>query len=273
MVTAAPVAPSSSAVSASSVVSALKFNTVEQHPNDLGNAMLMFREKGYAIITNVFERESVDAYLAQLKALIRPSSAWYAPYELPLEDPLVLEPARAPRLRTAIRTGFAWEREKPSICLAQPGWLIKPANADKRLVHDWHKDGDHWGMGSANGGYQYPTWIHAAAYFTDMTLEHGPTFVIPRSHRDGSLSPYDPKGFHEEPFLPQKGDVVIWDQRAWHRASTRTVEGLRVMMNFAFFAVPMRDGEPLKPCAAMRQAYQDATDGRDKILFGGPYAL
>jgi hypothetical protein len=265
MVTAAADAPSTS------VVPALKFNTDTQHPNDLGNMLLMFREKGYAIVSNVFERESVDAYVAQLKAIIRKGPEWYIPYEMPLDNPLAIEPARAPRLRTALQTAFAWEREKPAICLAGPSWLIKPSNVDKRLVHDWHKDGDHWGIGAINGGYHYPSWIHAAAYFTDMTLEHGPTFVIPRSHRDPTLSPFDAKGFTEEPFLPQKGDVVIWDQRAWHRGSARTVEGLRIMMNFAFFSVPIRTPQTLKPCEAVRRAYQDATDPQDKMLFGGPF--
>ncbi len=252
---------------------ALKFNTQLQHPNDLGNALLHFREKGYAIIHGVFDSETVDDYVAQLKSIIVKGSQWYQPYELPLESPLVINPARAPRLRDAIQTAFAWEREKPTISLASPSWLLKPSNPDQKLVHDWHKDGDHWGYGSVNapGGYHYPAWIHTAAYFTDMTPEHGPTYVIPRSHRDPSLSPYDPKGFHEEPFLPGKGDVVIWDQRAWHRGSARKVEGMRIMMNFAFFSTPVRTPRTIKPCEAVRQAYLDAKDPVEKMLFGGPF--
>jgi hypothetical protein len=125
-------------------------------------------------------------------------------------------------------------------------------------------------MGSLNG-YQYPSWIHISAYFTDITPEQGPTYVVPRSHRDPGISPFDPKGSREEPFLPTKCDVVMWDQRCWHRASPRTIEGLRIMMILPFFSVPIRVEQTIKPCDAVRQAYAEATEPVDKILFGGPF--
>jgi len=195
------------------------------------------------------------------------------PYTVPLDYPATVRPARAPRMLSVLRGAFASEREKPEVSLAYPGWLVTPSNPNAALVHDWHKDGDHWSSGAIEGGYQYPCMLGAAAYFSDMTPEHGPTYVVPRSHRDPKLSPYDPNGFNEEPLLTNKEDVVLWDSRMWHRASPRKVEGWRIMMNFLFFPVPIRDGKPFSRSNAVRQAWRESSDPRDKILFGGPFEL
>src|SRR5579862_8104473 len=115
-------------LTAAATESALKFTTDLQHPNDLGNALLHFREKGYAIISNCFMRDSVDEYLEQIKSTVRETNTWWSPLEVPLDSPLVLQPARAPRLLDALRTAFATERERPSICMMSAGWLVKPSN-------------------------------------------------------------------------------------------------------------------------------------------------
>ena len=47
----------------------------------------------------------------------------------------------------------------------------------------------------------------------------GCTQILPRSHRLNLATPDDDAGAHAgvEDFLPRMEDVVVWDQRAWHR--------------------------------------------------------
>lgn len=247
---------------------ALRFVEAPLHPNEEDGILLNLREQGYAILGGVFERDSVDAYVAQLTAAIRPTSMWYAPYEVPLDSPLSIAPARAPRLRSILRRCFGpWWR--PNIGLQQAGWVVRQHDPDPRVVHDWHKDADHEVLACRDGHYHYPNVIHAVAYFADMSPAHGPTYVIPRSHRDASLSPHG--GAREVPFLPGKADVVLWDQRTWHRGSARTIPGYRIAAIFGFYPLPICTDAPLRLPAAQREAARSA-DPIDQLMFGGPYA-
>jgi hypothetical protein len=247
---------------------ALRFVEDPYHPNDRGNALLHFREQGYTTLRDVFARDSVDAYRQQHLDRVEANDTWWNPLSIPSTDTLTLAPARAPRLLDALRGAFMPWIAEPQPVLMTGNWLVKPSKPDEKLVHDWHKDGDHAG-GSTVHGYTYPQVIHTAIYLEDMTPDHGPTYVIPRSHRDHSRSPY--AGTKEAPFLPAKGDVVLWDQRLWHRASPRIVDGHRLVAIFAFFAVPLCAG-PLCPSPAQRRARTTAPTDTDRIHIGGPNA-
>jgi hypothetical protein len=248
---------------------ALKFVETPYHPNDRGNILLRFRERGFATLGNVFQPETVDAYLDQIKSLVVEGKEWWNPLVLKSDDPITVHPARAPRLIDVLRGGFMPWIAEPMPVLMSGGWLVKPSNPDEKLVHDWHKDGDHIGATCAQG-YTFPQVIHTAIYFADMTPDLGPTYVIPRSHRDPTLSPFG--GAKEEPFLPGKGDVVIWDQRLWHRASPRTVPGMRIVAIFAFYPVPIVEHR-LRPSAAQLAAFKQAGSEKERILFGGPVEM
>lgn len=248
---------------------ALRFVQEPVHPNDEGNILLTLREQGFATIGNVFARDSVDAFLAQLTALVRPTGIWWSPLEIPHDTPMSIHPTRAPRLRQLLRRVFNPVTPGPHVGLAPLGWVVRPHDPDPKIVHDWHKDGDHQVVGCRDGHYDYPSFIHAVMYFTDMTPAHGPTYVIPRSHRDPKLSPY--AGSAEMPFLPQKGDVVLWDQRTWHRGSARTVPGMRIAAIFCFYPLPTAVDSVPTMSPAQRQALAEATDPVDQLMYGGPW--
>lgn len=238
------------------------------HPNDRGNILLQFREQGFARIGDVFERDSVDPYLDQIRARVRQTQQWWNPMEIAEDDTLSHAPANAPRVLDVLRGAFMPWIDEPQPVLMKCGWLVKPDNPDAKLVHDWHKDADH-PCTTCIQGYTYPAVIHTATYFTDMTPEHGPTYVIPRSHRDPTRSPY--AGAAEAPFLPMKGDVIIWDQRLWHRASPRTVPGLRLLHMCAYFPVPYAPKQPERS-PAHRTLRDRAESNTDRVLYGGFHA-
>jgi hypothetical protein len=105
-------------------------------------------------------------------------------------------------------------------------------------------------------------------YFRDMTVADGPTQVVPGSHVDPALSPYD--GSPVESFLPRKQDVVLWDQRLWHRGAPRTAEGDRIFALYGFYALPRFDqNHPVQMPRALAQLWDDATDPRDRLYLGG----
>ncbi len=248
---------------------ALKYVQTPIHANDEGNILLQFRERGYATVGGVFERDSVDAYVEQLRSAVRETGNYYHPLHIPDDNPLTVAPLYAPRLRQIMPGCFWAETQRIRAHCFSAGWLVKPSKPDPRLVHDWHKDFDHRVVACADGSYQYPLVVHVGMYFTDMTLDHGPTYVIPGSHRDPNLSPY--RGAKEEPFLCGKGDIILWDQRTWHRASARTVEGVRILALFAFCALPIV--HPITPQPALAEAWRNAKTPDEQVLFGGIYGF
>ena len=158
---------------------ALKYVESLQHPNDEGNTLLQFRERGFAVLGNVFERDSVDAYLEQLRGEVKATDTWWSPLAIPQDSPLNVAPLLAPKLRKILPGCFWPVTERLMVQCMNMGFLVRPSKPDPRIVHDWHKDFAHQCLSCAGGGYTYPLVVHVVMYFTDMTPEHGPTYVIP----------------------------------------------------------------------------------------------
>ena len=242
---------------------ALKFDENQLPASHRANMLMHFRECGFVTVPHVYLPESIDAYMAQIESLVVPGGTRFSPIVVKMDDPITVYPAKAPRLLDVLRGTFMpWAGDTHPV-LFHPSWVVKPANPDPDTVLDWHKDGDQAGVTMIHG-YSYPSRVHIAIYFEDMTPELGPTYVIPRSHRDATLSPFS--GAREEPFLPRKGDVVVWDQRLWHRASARTEPGLRIVAIFGFFGTP----GPFQLSKAQTAALASAGSEEERTLFGGP---
>ncbi len=174
---------------------ALRFVHEPMHPNDEGNILLTLRERGFATISNVFERDSVDAYLAQVTAAVRPTDAWWSPSEVPQDTVLTVHPTRAPRLCQMLRRAFNPIAPGPHVGLISSGWIVRPHHPEPKVVHDWHKDGDHLVLACRDGHYDYPSVIHAVMYFTDRRRGPvGSAHLAPRlgAHRAGSAHDGDP---------------------------------------------------------------------------------
>jgi hypothetical protein len=243
----------------------LRFNTTPYHGNHVGNILLHFREQGYAILPDVFEPTSVDAYLGQVQAALVPGE--HGRMALP-PSPLRIAPARTPRILQIVRALYAPAQMHPNVSIFEVAWLISAAEKPNAIVDSWHKDRDHL-CATCVDGYQTPTDVHVGMYFTDMTPQHGPTQVIARSHRELKRSPF--AGCEPDSFLCRKQDAVMWDQRLWHRATPRTVEGSRIFALFGYYPIPSYAETPPKMCPSQRQATLDAKDGLEQMLFGGLY--
>ena len=53
---------------------ALRFREDPYDPNRLNNLLLQFRARGYVVLPDLFERESVDPFLEEVLAMVKPDA-------------------------------------------------------------------------------------------------------------------------------------------------------------------------------------------------------
>ena len=161
---------------------ALRFNEQPYNFNEGGNILAQFRGRGWAVLRDVFDRDSVDAFREVLLSRCEPPPADEvgARYVLPDDAPETVAPLYAPRLRQILPQTLSAPRTigQPRASLVEASWIIEhegsPESAPESPRRAWHKDQQHEGIGS--GGYEYPLDVHLAIYLQDVeSLECGPT--------------------------------------------------------------------------------------------------
>ena len=245
----------------------LKF-VEEPYPlRHLGNLLAQFRAKGFVVLPNVFERESVDDFRQEVEAAVVKNQG--GRLELPEDRPELVYPLRAPRIRAPLCGALSPSQIATKASVFETAWLISPSG---EMTDDWHKDRQH-DVGMPGQEYHYPLGVHLGIYYRDMEdIEDGPTAVVPRSHQDQSLNPYN--GSAQELFLARKEDVVMWDQRLWHRANSRQKEGWRIFTIYGFYAVQAFQGYPIRQMAkALAQAWIESKGTADEVFYGGAFSL
>ena len=245
----------------------LKF-VEEPYPlRHLGNLLAQFRAKGFVVLPNVFERESVDGFRQEVEAAVVKNQG--GRLELPEDRPELVYPLRAPRIRAPLCGALSPSQIATKASVFETAWLISQSG---KMTDDWHKDRQH-DVGMPGNEYHYPLGVHLGIYYRDMEdIEDGPTAVVPRSHQDQSLNPYN--GSAQELFLARKEDVVMWDQRLWHRANSRQKEGWRIFTIYGFYAVQAFQGYPIRQMAkALAQAWIESKGTADEVFYGGTFSL
>ena len=245
----------------------LKF-VEEPYPlRHLGNLLAQFRAKGFVVLPNVFERESVDDFRQEVEAAVVKNQGG----RLELQDnrPELVYPLRAPRIRAPLCGALSPSQIATKASVFETAWLISQSG---EMTDDWHKDRQH-DVGMPGQEYHYPLGVHLGIYYRDMEdIEDGPTAVVPRSHQDQSLNPYN--GSAQELFLARKEDVVMWDQRLWHRANSRQKEGWRIFTIYGFYAVQAFQGYPIRQMAkALAQAWIESKGTADEVFYGVAFSL
>lgn len=244
---------------------ALGFREDPYDPNRLNNLLLQFRARGYVVLPDLFERESVDPFLEEVLAMVKQDDK--GRWQMPDDQPAIYWPIRAPRLRAVLPAALHSAKMTPKVSVFETAWLIAESG---KVGVNWHKDRQHEGpLGSE---YHYPDCVHLGMYFRDTEPEDGPTRVIPGSHLDQNLNPYNNSPV--EMMLPRKQDAVLWDQRCWHAASARQKPGLRVFALFGFQPTQAFGNYPLRAMPrALAQAWLAAAGTEDESYFGGPWSV
>jgi len=247
---------------------ALKFVDQPYDKETVEKVLSDFREKGYAVLPGVFERSTVDDFVSQLKDIMYHDGLRI---RLPHDSPHMIWPARAPRIRQVLPWTLSHSVATPLPCLFHSNWLIHPEGI-RGLEVEWHKDRDPEGMPGKE--YHYPKDVFVGIYFEDMEEKFGPSKVVPGSHRDITLNPYagPHAGAVADQILCRKEDVYLLDQRTWHRGSTRTAPGARMLVIYGFYPVPFHYSFPFTMPRAQKAAWLSATSREDIAFFGGIFA-
>lgn len=224
-----------------------------------------FRDKGYVILPDVLKEETVGPFREQLdEVIVNTGLGWTIPHE----SPHYVHSMYAPRGRQLLPAALSHSQAKPRPCLHTTIVIIQK-DGDTSYIPDWHKDREPDGM--AGKEYHYPLDVFLAFYFEDITDEHGPTQVMPGSHRDLTMTPHN-KDLPVDTIYCRKQDALLIDQRTWHRGTARTVEGTRFLIVYGLYAMPFFYGNVAHMPVAQRRAWISAQNSNDRILFGGPFA-
>lgn len=244
---------------------ALEFVEELYTKEEVDSMMTVFRDKGWVILPDVLKRESVDPFREQLEKLVINTGTGYT---IPHECPHYVHATYAPRGRQVLPYSLSHSQAKPKPCLHTTIVIIQK-DGDTSYIPDWHKDREPDGMPSKE--YHYPMDVFLAFYFEDITDEHGPTEVMPGSHRDITMTPAR-KELPVDTVYCRKQDALLIDQRTWHRGTPRTVAGTRFLIVYGIYALPFYYVHLAHMPVSQRQAWINARNSNDRVFFGGPFA-
>lgn len=222
-----------------------------------------FQKKGYAVLPNLFKRETVDPFLQQLQEAVYFNGL---EYRIPDDSLLHVWAAQAPRVRQILTPALTHTvaAALPSLCNTM--WIIAPHDRPD-LVPAWHKDREPDGMPGKE--YHYPIDVFVGFYFEDLTLEKGPLKVIPGSHWDTRITPHT--NHPHEIVYSKKEDGLLLDQRIWHCGVPRTVPGLRFLVVYAYYLVPVHYGRVHIMPRIQREIWMRQRSRRDLAFWGGTF--
>jgi hypothetical protein len=244
---------------------ALEFVESPFTSEEVDGMMRQFRDRGWVVLPDVLKRETVDPFVRQLEGLM--VHVGYK-YTIPDDTPHYLHALFAPRGRQVLGPALSHSVARPLPSLHTTIVIIQ-ARGDASDIPEWHKDRAPDGMPGTD--YHYPLDVFLAFYFEDMTDDHGPTLVIPGSHRDVTITPQTP-GVPVDAVYCRKQDALLIDQRTWHRGTPRKVPGTRFLFVYGLHAVPHFYGASFHMPRSQRHAWMNASNIRDRVLLGGPFA-
>jgi hypothetical protein len=244
---------------------ALEFVTDLYSDKQVDTMMQQFREKGWVILPDVLKRETVDPFVAQLEKIMVHNGLKYT---IPDDSPHYIHCAHAPRGRQVLPSALSHSRVAKPMPALHTTIIIIQTKGDSSYIPEWHKDREPDGM--AGEEYHYPLDVFLAFYFEDMTDDHGPTLVIPGSHRDVSMTPQG--DVPVDAIYCRKQDALLIDQRTWHRGTPRKVPGTRFLIVYGMYAMPHFYGTTFHMPLSQRKAWFNARSLEERVFFGGPFA-
>jgi hypothetical protein len=224
-----------------------------------------FQEKGYTILSNVFERESVKEFKAQLEEIMYFNGNAYT---IPDDSPYYIHSALAPRCRQILPLSLSHSIAKPMPVIHTTIIVIETDEMRGQYAPGWHKDRQPDGM--PGNDYHYPQDVFLAFYFEDIDENHGPTQIIPGSHRDVNLKPNTDAPV--ESILLNMEDALLIDQRAWHRGVSRIAPGTRFVIVYGMYALPHHYGSTFQMPRIQMNHWMNSKSLKDRVYFGGPFA-
>ncbi len=195
---------------------------------DLAGRIAEFKEQGYTLFENVYDRVLMDKWIAKHTELqengVRSNVGhpvwWFK--DTTEHAPTLMLPAVA----NPLILDFAERIMGPCVQLDNLTLAGFPSVAADTVVgktSGWHRD--RWGQVPRGETYERPHAINAICYLQDLTPEYGPLRVIPGSHRKPMILPPDQRSLPhpDEVVIPMKaGDVVVIHNCLIHSGTPNT---------------------------------------------------
>lgn len=243
----------------------LEYNEEKFSEEEIHSLVDQFQEKGFVILPSVFKRKSVKKFKAELEEIMNFNGTAYT---IPDDQPHYLTAALAPRGRQVLPYALSHSVAKPMPALHTSIFVIETDEMRGQYAPEWHKDREPDGMPGKE--YHYPLDVFLAFYFEDIDDEHGPTQIIPGSHRDISLMPNTDAPVQSIHLNME--DALLIDQRAWHKGVARKAPGTRFVFVYGMYAMPQHYGTTFKMPKIQLHHWMNATNLKDRVFLGGPYA-
>jgi hypothetical protein len=137
--------------------------------------------------------------------------------------------------------------------------LVNQLPKSGKPERSWHRDfsfpGDH------------PLSVNTILFIDDITLEKGPTFVIPGTQRGDELPPADRKNQPlpgEIALLPSAGDAVFINSAIWHSGGANMSDGPRrgIYLYYGYWWLKQYHMDEAYPW----QAFENASEQRLRLL-------
>tara|TARA_Y100000815_G_C13219281_1_gene453682 strand:+ start:191 stop:955 length:765 start_codon:yes stop_codon:yes gene_type:complete len=246
----------------------LKYNEEPLMDNHFGNNILELRTKGFTILRDLFEPDSVDAYREEMeKDLIEDENGTLS---LSPDSDHSISPILAPRLRQVLPLAVS---KPPYICHAtyhSEAWSIRRGSPDAPEPDShfgWHKDGRHYIEGPVEPYFEL---VSLTFYFRDIEDDaDGPTQAVVGSHLTND-NPFHGDG-RVEIFKPRKQDAVLWFQKTWHRPLPRRKKGNRYFFLYRFCPPLIENEIPTELPGARGRLWEETNDPALKFYLGGLY--
>ena len=179
-------------------LSPLEFVEQPYTPEQAAAFVQGFREHGFVILPDVYDRASVGRFRVAVLGKLQPPAGCgggrATSQVVPPDAPELVEPTLAPRLRMMVpallappHPRLAGGGQTTGAQLFELAWKA-PLAADSSQPEGWHIDRAGGAMvpgtpmDASTDGYRYPEAVHAAMYYCDMDASTGPTELIRGSH-------------------------------------------------------------------------------------------
>ncbi len=243
----------------------LKYIQENYSDSELNALLSEFRENGYVVLPKVFERKSVKDFKKELEKMMYFNGNSYT---IPDDSPHYIAAALAPRGRQVLPGALSHSVAKSMPAIHTTIIVIETDETRGQYAPDWHKDRQPDGMPGKE--YHYAQDVFLAFYFEDIDENHGPTQIIPGSHRDVKMKPNC--GETEKNIYLRMEDALLIDQRAWHRGVVRKAPGTRFVLVYGMYAMPHHYGSTFQMPRIQMHHWMNAKKLKDRVFFGGPFA-
>lgn len=190
---------------------------LKQKSNYVADSVSNFVENGYVVIENALSIETVERIATLVDNLFEERKHLLTKPVMDLGNLLSLSREFHFLIKHAPTFQVLHQLFGADIALLSTAFRYSTPGTPNQAWHiDYKRDWE-------NLKPEHPMWLPfptviAAYYLDDLTLENGPLWVVPKSHKRPNRPPWEDISLQDElPLTVLKGCCILFDARLWHR--------------------------------------------------------